>query len=96
MAISPSGRYVTKMVIYFKWFAIAAVTAFSCLPEFVKKGLDQWWLNNRKNLMLSSVDSVLKLLNPRSVNGCFTMAHDEIKEMVDLVEEVNYKIIPGL
>ena len=37
MAISPSGRYVTPMVTYFKWFAIAAVTAFSCLPEFVKK-----------------------------------------------------------
>ena len=35
MAISPSGRYVTPMVTYFKWFAIAAVTAFSCLPEFV-------------------------------------------------------------
>ena len=44
--------------------------------------------------MLSSVDSVLKLLTPRSVNGCLTMAHDEIKEVVDLVEEVNYKIIP--
>ena len=37
MAISPSGRYVTPMVTYFKWFAISAVTAFSCLPEFVKK-----------------------------------------------------------
>ena len=43
MAISPSGRYVTPMVTCFKWFAIAAVTAFSCLPEFVKKGLVQWW-----------------------------------------------------
>ena len=36
MAISPSGRYVTPMVTYFKRFAIAAVTAFSCLHEFVK------------------------------------------------------------
>ena len=89
MAISPSGRYVTKMVIYFKWFSIAAVTAFSCLPEFVEKGLDQWWLNNRKNLMLSSVDSVLKLLTPQSVNSCLTMAHDEMKEADDLDEEVS-------
>ena len=39
MAISPSGRYVTPMVTYFKWFTIAAVTASPCLPEFVKKGL---------------------------------------------------------
>ena len=39
MAISPSGRYVTPMGTYFKWFATAAVTAFSCLPEFVKVGL---------------------------------------------------------
>ena len=46
--------------------------------------------------MLSSVDSVLKLLTPQSVNACLTMAHDEMKEVVDLVEEVNYKIIPGL
>ena len=35
MAISPSGRYVIPMVTYFKWFTIAAVTASSCLPEFV-------------------------------------------------------------
>ena len=96
MAISPSGRYVTPMVTYFKWFAIAAVTAFSCLPEFVKKGLVQWWLSNRKNLMLSSVNSVLKLLTPQSVNGCLTMARDEMKEVVDPDEEVCYKIIPGL
>jgi len=96
MAISPSGRYVTPMVTYFKWFAMAAVTAFSCLPEFVKRGLVQWWLSNRKNLMLSSVDSVLKLLTPQSVNGCLTMAHDEMKEVVDPDEGVCYKIIPGL
>ena len=96
MAISPSGRYVTPMVTYFKWFAIATVAAFSCLPEFVKKGLVQWWLSGRKNLMLSSVDSVLKLLTPRSVNGCLTMAHDEMKEVVDLDEEVCYKTIPHL
>jgi len=96
MAISPSGRYVTPMVTYFKWFAIAAVTVFSCLPEFVKKGLVQWWLSNKKNLMLSSVDSVLKLLTPQSVSGCLTMARDEMKEVVDPDEEVCYKIIPGL
>ena len=39
MAISPSSRYVTPMGTYFKRFAIAAVTSFSCLPEFVKIGL---------------------------------------------------------
>lgn len=96
MAISPSGRYVTPMVTYFKWFAIGAVTAFSFLPEFVKKGLVQWWLSNRKNLMLSSVDSVLKLLTPQSVNGCLTMAQDEMKEVVDPDEEVCYKITLSL
>ena len=89
MAISPSGRYVTPMLTYFKWFAIAAVTAFSCLPEFVKKGLVQWWLSNRENLMLSSVDSVLKLLTPQSVNGCLTMTHDEMKQVDDLDKEVS-------
>ena len=89
MAISPSGRYVTPMVTYFKWFAMAAVTAFSCLHEFVKKGLVQWWLSNRENLMLSSVDRVLKLLTPRSVNGCLKMAHDEMKEVDDLDEEIS-------
>jgi len=83
------------MVTYFKWFAIAAVTAFSCLPEFLKKGLVQWWLRNKKNLMLSSLDSVLKLLTPQSVNGCLTMARDEMKEVVDPDEEVCYKIIPS-
>ena len=96
MAISPSGRYVTPTVTYFKWFAIAAVTAFSWLPEFVKKGLVQWWLSNRKNSMLSSVDSVLKLLTPLSVNGFLKMAHDEMKEVVDLEKLVSYGIIPGL
>ena len=96
MAISPSGRYVTPMVTYFKWFAIAAVTAFSCLPEFVKKGLVQWWLSSKKNLMSSLVDTVLKLLTPQSVNGCLTMAHDEMREVVDPDEEVCYEIIPGL
>ena len=89
MPISPSGRYVTPMVTYFKWFAMAAVTAFSCLPEFVKKGLVQWWLSNRENLMLCSVDSVLKLLTPQSVNGCLTMTHDEMKEVDDLDKEVS-------
>ena len=96
MAISPGGRYVTPMVTYFKWFALAAVTASSCLPEFVKKGLVQWWLSNRKNLMLRSMDSVLKLLTQQSVNGCLTMAHDEMNEVVDLDEEVNNKTITGL
>ena len=90
MAISPSGRYVTPMVTYFKWCVIATVTVFSFLPEFVKKGLVQWWLSNRKNLMLNSVDSVLKLLTPQPVNGCLTMAQDEMKEVVDLDEEVSY------
>ena len=46
--------------------------------------------------MLRSMDSVLKLLTPRSVNGCLTMApSDEMNEVVDLDKEVNYKIIPG-
>ena len=89
MAISPSGRYVTPMVAYFKWFAIAEVTAFSCLPEFVKKGLVQWWFTSGENLMLSSVDLVLKLLTPRSVNGCLTMTHDEMKQVDDLDKEVS-------
>lgn len=96
MAISPSGRYVTPMVTYFKWPAIAAVTAFSFLPEFVKKGLVQWWLSNRKNLMFSSVDSVLKLLTAQSVNGCLTMAHDEMKEVLDPDEEVCYYVTLSL
>ena len=89
MAISPSGRYVTPMVTYFKWFTISAVAAFSFLPAFVRKGLVQWWLSNRTNLMLSSVDSVLKLLTPQPVNGCLTMAQDEMNEVVDLDEEVS-------
>jgi len=84
------------MVTYFKWFAIAAVTASSCLLEFVKRGLVQWWLSNRKNLMLSSVDSVLKLLTPQSVKGCFTIVIDEMKESVDPDEEVCCKTIHGL
>ena len=37
MAISPSGRYVTPMVTYFKWCVIATVTVFSFLPEFQKR-----------------------------------------------------------
>ena len=96
MATSPGGRYVTPMVTYFKWFASAAVTASSCLPEFVKKGLDQWWLSNRKNLMLRLMDSVLKLLTQQSVNGCLTMAHDKMNEVVDLDEEGNNKTITDL
>ena len=39
--------------------------------------------------MLSSADSVLKLLTPRSVNDCLKMAHDEMKEVDDLDEEVS-------
>ena len=39
--------------------------------------------------MLSSVDSVLKLLTPQSANGCLTMTHDEMKEVDDLDEEVS-------
>ena len=89
MAISPSGRYVTPMVTYFKWFAIGAVAAFNILPEFVKKGLVQWWLSNRKKLLNGSVDSVLKLLTPQSVNGCLTMAWDEMKEVVHPDDEVH-------
>ena len=46
--------------------------------------------------MLRSMDSVLKLLTQQSVNGCLTMAHDEMKEAFDLDEEVNYEIISGL
>ena len=46
--------------------------------------------------MLRSMDSVLKLLTPRSVNGYLTMApSDEMNEVVDLDKEVNYKKIPG-
>ena len=43
--------------------------------------------------MLCPVDLVLKLLTPRSVNGCMTMAHDGMKEVVEPDEEVSYKII---
>ena len=39
--------------------------------------------------MLSSVDSVLKLLTPQSVNGCLSMAHDEMNEVDELDEEVS-------
>ena len=39
--------------------------------------------------MLSFADSVPQLLTPRPVNGCLTMAHDEIKEVDDLDEEVS-------
>ena len=84
-----SRACATRETVPLKWFAIATVTAFSCLSEFVKKGLVQWWLSNRENLMLSSVDSVLKLLTLRAVNGCLTMARDEMKEIHDLDEEVS-------
>ena len=46
--------------------------------------------------MLQSMDSVLKLLTPQSVNGCWIMAHDGMNEVVDLDEEVNNKTITGL
>ena len=41
---------------------------------------------------------MLKFLTSRSVNGCLTMAHvhDKMKEVFDLDEEVNNKIISGL
>ena len=39
--------------------------------------------------MLSSVDSVLKLLTPQSVSGCLSMAHDEMNEVDELDEEVS-------
>lgn len=93
MAISPSGRYVTPMVTYFKWLALSAVTAFSILPECVKKGLVRWWFSNRKKSSHSSVDSVLKLLTPQSINGCLTMAGDEMKEVVNPDEEVQNHIV---
>ena len=82
MAISPSGRYVTPMVTYFKWLGISAVAAFSILPKDVKKLLIQWWFCDRKQLMSSAVDTVLKLLTRQSINSCFTMAQDEMKEVV--------------
>ena len=88
MAISPSGRYVTPMVTYFKWLAIASSAAFSILPAFVKEFLVRWWLNDRKRLSLSSVESILKLLTPQSIDGVFTMAQHEMKEVVDLDDEV--------
>ena len=46
--------------------------------------------------MMQSMDSVLKLLTQQSVNGCLTMAHDEINEVIDLDEEVNNKTITDL
>ena len=46
--------------------------------------------------MMRSMDSVLKLLTPKSVNGCLTVAHDGMNEVVDLDEEVNNKTITGL
>ena len=88
MAISPSGRYVSPMVTYFKWLAIASSAAFSILPAFVKEFLVRWWLNDRKRLSLSSVESILKLLTPQSIDGVFTMAQHEMKEVVDLDDEV--------
>ena len=89
MAVSPNGRYVMPMVTYFKWLAVSAVAAFSILPDFFKQSLVKWWLSDRENLMLSSVESVLKLLTPQSVNGVVTMAHDEMKEVVHPDDEVN-------
>ena len=90
MAVSPSGRYITPVVTHFKWLAVGTVAVFSILPAFVKQFLVHWWLSDRKRLMLSSVQSVLKLLTPQSVNGVVTMAQDEMKEVVDLNEEVIY------
>ena len=46
--------------------------------------------------MLRLMDSVLKLFTQQSVNGCLTMALDEMNELVDLDEEVNSKTITGL
>lgn len=88
MAISPNGRYVTPLVTHFKWLAVSAVAVFSILPDFVKQFLVKWWLSGRKNLMLSSVESVLKLLTPQSISGVFTMAQDEMKEVVQPDDEV--------
>ena len=73
---------MTPMVTYFKWLGISAVAAFSILPTDVKKLLIQWWFCDRKQLMSSAVDTVLKLLTHRSINSCFTMAQDEMKEVV--------------
>lgn len=89
MAVSPSGRYVTPAVRYFKWFAVSAVAVFSVLPESVKRFLIKWWLSDRKNLMIGSVESILKLLTPQSTIGVVTMADDEMKEVVYRDDAVN-------
>ncbi|XP_074608459.1 lipid droplet-associated hydrolase-like isoform X2 [Acropora palmata] len=92
MAVSPSGRYVTPAVRYFKWFAVSAVAVFSVLPESVRRFLINWWLSDRKNLIIGSVESVLKLLTPQSIIGVVTMADNEMKEVVnrdDVVIEKN-------
>ena len=89
MAVSPNGRYVTPMVTYFKWLAVSAVAVFSIFPNFFKQFLVKWWLSDRENLMSSSVESVLRLLTPQSINGVVTMAQDEMKEVLHPDDEVN-------
>ena len=88
MAASPSGRYVTPMVTYFRWLAVGAAAAFSVLPEFVKRGLVWWWLNDKEQLKPATVDSVIKFLKPTSMNRCVTMAQDEMTQVVHLDEQV--------
>lgn len=79
---------MTPMVTHFKWLAVSAVAFFSILPEFMRHFLVKWWLSDRTRLMLNSVESVLKLLTPQSLNGVFTMAYDEMKEVVHPDDEV--------
>lgn len=88
MAVSPSGKYVTPMVKYFNWLTLSAVGVFSVIPVSVKQFLVKWWLSDRKNLISGSVESVLKLLSPKVINGVVTMARDEMTQVVLCDDEV--------
>lgn len=91
MAVSPNGRFVTPSL-YFRWTGIWAAAAFSLLPQSVKKWCVQWWFSDRKQLMPTAVDTVIKFLTYQPMDCSSSMAQEEMTDVVhrdDKVIETN-------
>ena len=88
MAISPNGRFVTPSVMYLRWIGILAAAAFSFLPQVVKKWCVQWWFSDRKGVMPSVVDTVIKFLTYQPMDCSSRMAQEEMTVVVHRDDEV--------
>ena len=92
MSKTPNGRVLTFAATFFSWLVYLLMYVFSLLPLLVQRVLIDFLFTRRhhKNSLADNIEEMVLRMstNYSTLRSCFFMGHDEMKNVLDLDEDI--------